>query len=258
MAGVNLNLPQFGAGNGNAEYERRQIRSYLFQLTEQLQYALNNLDIDNFSEQGKAEVWQSGETSVKISQLTEEQASSFNKLRDEIIKTATEIRNEYKTDIEKTDYSIRSEAAEMYVARSDGDPTGTVSELKEYIQSSVDQTAREVRMEFSETAEIAQETADGLAEYKRDISTYIKFYADGIEIGKTQDDESLPYSVKITNEKMSFLQNGVEVAYIMYNKLYITAVEILDRLSIGSASMGGCFDFETSETGLGIIWRDQF
>ena len=91
MAGVNLNLPQFGAGNGNAEYERRQIRSYLFQLTEQLQYALNNLDIENFSEQGKAEVGQSSGAAAKITQLTEEQASSFNKLRDEIIKTATEI-----------------------------------------------------------------------------------------------------------------------------------------------------------------------
>lgn len=258
MAGVNLNLPQFGLGNIDTEYERRQIRSYLFQLTEQLQYALNNLDIDNFSEKGKMEVQSDGGTSEKIIKLTEDQTSAFNKLRDEIIHTAVAIRNEYKTDLEKTDYNIRYEAAEMYVARSDGDPTGTVSELKEYIQSSVDQTAREVRMEFSETAEIAQETADGLAEYKRDISTYIKFYEDGIEIGKTQDDESLPYSVKITNEKMSFLQNGVEVAYIMYNKLYITVVEILDRLSIGSASMGGCFDFETSETGLGIIWRDSF
>ena len=113
-------------------------------------------------------------------------------------------------------------------------------------------------MEFSETAEIAQETADGLSEYRRAVAGYIRFDADGIEIGKTAEDESLPYSVKITNEKMSFLQNGAEVAYVMYNKLYITAVEVLDRLTVGSSAMGGYFDFETSENGMGVIWRDAF
>ena len=158
----------------------------------------------------------------------------------------------------QTEQFLRTVAAQQYVARTQGDPEGSVSELKEFVASAVLQTAREVRMEFSETAEIAQETAGGLSEYRRAVAGYIRFDADGIEIGKTAEDESPPYPVKITNEKMSFLQNGAEVAYVMYNKLYIPAEEVLDRLTVGSSAMGGYFDFETSENGMGVIWRDAF
>lgn len=253
MAGISLSLPPKG-GDGYAA----ELGAYLFRLAEQLQYAFAHLAFENFSEQERAQLAMSGKAAAGVAKLEEEQAAAFQKLRGEIVKTAAEVQNEYATKLEQTEQFLRTEAAQQYVARTQGDPEGSVSELKEFVASAVLQTAREVRMEFSETAEIAQETAGGLSEYRRAVAGYIRFDADGIEIGKTAEDESLPYSVKITNEKMSFLQNGAEVAYVMYNKLYITAVEVLDRLTVGSSAMGGYFDFETSENGMGVIWRDAF
>lgn len=253
MAGISLSLPPKG-GDGYAA----ELGAYLFRLAEQLQYAFAHLEFENFSEQERAQLAMGGQAAAGVAKLEEEQAAAFQKLRGEIVKTAAEVQSEYATKLEQTEQFLRTEAAQQYVARTQGDPEGSVSELKEFVASAVLQTAREVRMEFSETAEIAQETADGLSEYRRAVAGYIRFDADGIEIGKTAEDESLPYSVKITNEKMSFLQNGAEVAYVMYNKLYITAVEVLDRLTVGSSAMGGYFDFETSENGMGVIWRDAF
>lgn len=256
MATVNIKLPAFGSGNAGKEYDPRQIASYLTQLTEQIQFAFNNLDFSNFSEDGQ-KVLQNAESTAKVvADLSKDQSSKFDQIRNEIINTATEIRNDYKSEISQSEQNIRTEVSESYVARSEGDSEGNVAELKEYIGSTVDQSAQEIRFEFSTTQEIAQSAADGLEEYKREVSTYIKFYEDGLEIGKSKDDQQLPYSVRISNEKMSFLQNGVEVAYIKYNKLYITVVEVLDRFTIGSSAMGGYFDFETSETGMGVLWRD--
>lgn len=256
MATVNIKLPSFGNGNSSKEYSQKQIASYLTQLTEQIQYAFNNLDFSNFSSDGQKVLEQTETAAKAVSELTQEQSQKFDQIRNEIINTATEIRNDYKSEISLSEQNIRTEVSEEYVARSEGDSEGTVAELKEYIGSTVDQSAQEIRFEFSTTQEIAQAAADGLQEYKREVSTYIKFYEDGLEIGKSEADQKLPYSVRISNEKMSFLQNGVEVAYIKYNKLYITVVEVLDRFTIGSASMGGYFDFETSELGMGVLWRD--
>lgn len=256
MGTVNIKLPAFGHGNASKEYDPRQIASYLTQLTEQIQYAFNNLDFSNFSADGQ-KVMENAEGAAKaVANLSQEQSTKFDQIRNEIINTATSIRNDYKSEISQSEQNIKTEVSESYVARSEGSTEGNVDELKEYIGSTVDQSAQEIRFEFSTTQEIAQNAADGLEEYKREVSTYIKFYEDGLEIGKSKDDKQLPYSVRISNEKMSFLQNGVEVAYIKYNKLYITVVEVLDRFTIGSSSMGGYFDFETSELGMGVLWRD--
>lgn len=61
------------------------------------------------------------------------------------------------------------------------------------------------------------------------LATYIRFDINGITIGKLND----PFEVLITNEKMSFRQDGVEVAYLSNNKLYITNSEVLSTLKLG-------------------------
>ena len=54
---------------------------------------------------------------------------------------------------------------------------------------------------------------------------------------------------------MGFLQNGVEIAYVQYNKMHINAIEAMDRLSVGAAADGGYFDFISTEYGMGVKWR---
>ena len=95
-----------------------------------------------------------------------------------------------------------------------------------------------------------------MTEYSQNVETYIRFSAEGIEIGKKENSDTLPYSVLLSNEKLSFRSYGVEVAYVQYNKLYITSADVLDKISVGSAANGGYFDFITTSTGMGLKWRD--
>ena len=95
------------------------------------------------------------------------------------------------------------------------------------------------------------QNADDLEEYKNLIETYIRFSAEGITIGKNGS----PFSAVLGTEKLSFLQDGTEVAYISNNKLYITNAEVLDRFTVGNPS-SGYFDWIPRANGnLGMKWR---
>ena len=96
---------------------------------------------------------------------------------------------------------------------------------------------------------------DALLDYKHETSTYFRFNATGLNIGKQEDGDESPYSINIDNEKMAFLQNGNEIAYVQYNKMHINAREAMDRMSVGAASDGGYFDFISTIYGMGVKWR---
>lgn len=96
---------------------------------------------------------------------------------------------------------------------------------------------------------------DALLDYKHETSTYFRFNANGLNIGKQEDGDESPYSINIDNEKMAFLQNGNEIAYVQYNKMHINAIEAMDRMSVGAAADGGYFDFISTIYGMGVKWR---
>ena len=62
------------------------------------------------------------------------------------------------------------------------------------------------------------------------IIRYIRFVDGDIILGEVNNSLML----KISNDKFSFLQNGIEVAYMTDNKLYITDGEFLNSLQLGN------------------------
>lgn len=56
MAFSGFRLPDISDNSLDDRQERRAIKEYLFQLTEQLRYMMNNLDEENFSEDFKAQI----------------------------------------------------------------------------------------------------------------------------------------------------------------------------------------------------------
>lgn len=54
--------------------------------------------------------------------------------------------------------------------------------------------------------------------------------ADGVTIGKSNSG----FDVRIDNEKLSFRENGQEIAYVSNSQLFITAAEITQSLTIGN------------------------
>jgi hypothetical protein len=60
---------------------------------------------------------------------------------------------------------------------------------------------------------------------------------------------------RFTNDRLSFFQGIVEVAYISGSNLYITNAEFLDSFKIGN-SVNGWFVFDTTANGLEVRWID--
>ena len=60
--------------------------------------------------------------------------------------------------------------------------------------------------------------------------------------------------MRLTNTRLSFVQAGSELAYFSDNKLYVTRLEAVEQISIGT-SVNGFLDVVTTPTGVGFKWR---
>lgn len=119
------------------------------------------------------------------------------------------------------------------------------------LESSIEQSSEEFTISISKVNESLTTQKTSQENFHNTITTYFNFNDDGLNIGKTNEQ----YSINIDNEKMSFQQNQMEVAYIQYNKMHINAIEAVDRLSVGASSNGGYFDFISTAYGMGVKWR---
>lgn len=243
-----IRLPTDLSAAGPDGKEAKKLKSYLYQLTEQLRYVLANLDGDNMSASYNAGL--EGQ-SVQIAQLTEAQRADFERLKNSIITTASRIAHDYQTAIAAESDRLRTEVTEEYVARSEN----LQASLESLFHSQVTQTSRELNLSLAQVTQLLQQTADAVQTLSESRETWFRFTADGLEIGKSEDGAAQPYTLRIDNEKLSFLRYGVTVAYFRYNRLYVTAVEAADRVSIGGSAGEGFYDFVTTDTGPGIKWR---
>ena len=92
-----------------------------------------------------------------------------------------------------------------------------------------DQTAKDFEMQFNTTQELIS-TLDGKVDTnKQEIQKFIRFVDGQIELGQSNS----KFTLTITNERISFKDNGAEVAYISNSTLYITDANITNSLKIG-------------------------
>lgn len=117
--------------------------------------------------------------------------------------------------------------------------------------SMMEQTAKDIEFSFEESKRFTTDSITPYSEFEQQVRSYQRFSVDGLELGV----EGSPFVVKLSNNKLSFLQGGVEVAYVSNNSLYITEARVTDRLAIGTEE-NGYFDWVTTPTGLGLKWRD--
>ena len=156
--------------------------------------------------------------------------------------TVTSITEDVWTRIDQTAESIMSEVGSTYVT-SDG--------LTEILNTRFTQTEEGWEMEFNEFRSWVEETNGENQTAFEELRKYIRFIEGNIILGDQNND----LQCIITNSKISFEQNGAEVAYISNNKLYITNAEVLDRFTVGNPS-SGYFDWIPRANGnLGMKWR---
>jgi len=188
--------------------------------------------------------------------------------------TDTQLKNystteETKTLIDENGQTIRLEVAETTTTLTETIDTKTADSLEqakyytdtvhrtittEY-QTEIEETSKGLNVSVNSLSERITEQGNEISEYRDELTTYFDFSDDGLAIGKKSNGENAIYSILIDNEKMGFLQDGSEIAYVQYNKLHINAIEAMDRLSVGAANDGGYFDFISTQYGMGVKWR---
>ena len=157
-----------------------------------------------------------------------------------------EIRKEVVNNtslIEQTDEKIRLDVASEYVS------TGTFDEFRETTETQFTVQADGIEAKFTEMV-LMVETVEGETQAQfRELASYIRGYQNEegqpvLELGSVTSDIIL----RQTNDRIQFIQNGTEVAYVSNNTLYITDGHFLNSLRIGQFAFipraNGSLDFK--------------
>ncbi len=138
-----------------------------------------------------------------------------------------------RTAIEQSESSIRM-TVEQQKTEFDSSLTG----LESALQSFITQTAKDITFVYNEATNYTVSATGEILEYINQIQSYQRFDANGLELGVLGS----PFLARLGNSKLSFLQDGTEIAYISNNRLYITSARITEKLTIG-ADDNGCFEW---------------
>lgn len=237
MSSFDIKLPNITSPTERGQLE--QIRSYLYQLAEQLKWALNSFNAN----EGK--VVQQSSQSVKVVSTKESPNATFNSIKALIIKSADIINAYYDV--------INEKLSGQYIAQSD------FGIYAEQTQQEINKSSTEIESLFTNLQEIISEV-DGIESSIIDVNAHVKaglLYYDngvpiyGLEIGQNNiiDGEEVFYKyARFISDRLSFYdQNNIEVAYISDFTLYITNAHITGTLTIGR------YEFDSSD-GLAIKW----
>ena len=232
------NIPTPPALTGSEMQQLLQMRSYLFRISEMLNAALSE---QNVTIQTVVDQQQSGVTKES---LEKENTSQYNRLKSLIVKTADEVESEI--------VRVETEIRQQYIAKSEW---GT---YEENIQQQMVTTAENVVQSFGYDAAL-NEVREGVADfeaYKLKTDGYIQSgiigYDDdglpviGIAIGQDLKSKEVEIGGEVyveidmtknlatyTSERITFWQNGVEVAYISNSEMGITIVVVNDKIILG-------------------------
>lgn len=126
--------------------------------------------------------------------------------------------------IAQTAEEIIFEVVQNYVEKTGYD------EYKEDVSTTLQLLAEEMVLKFN-TAISEIENVDGTVQTQfQEISKYIRFVDGKIILGEVGNEITL----EISNNRLSFLQNNLEVAYMSNNKLFVVNSEFLGSLKIGN------------------------
>lgn len=97
------------------------------------------------------------------------------------------------------------------------------------LSTELTQTAQGITAVINRVAAVEGENAE-VGEILAAYQLTFRMDADGVTIGKSNSG----FDVRIDNEKLSFRENGQEIAYVSNSQLFITAAEITQSLTIGN------------------------
>lgn len=151
----------------------------------------------------------------------------------------TELRQEVNSNIEQTGEAIKSSVYEKVYLKDD------VDSLLSYVNTEVEQTKTSWQVTFNQLVKQLNDYSDGSDAAFDEIRKYIRFEDGNILLGNS----SSPLILRIRNDRIQFLQNGYEVAYISDQRMYNTTCEIINQLRIADSA----WTVETNSNGDTIV-----
>ena len=134
------------------------------------------------------------------------------------------LEHNFESSLVKTNEDITATVAEKYTLKEETE--AVVSS----ISTTIEQTKDSFTIQFNQfNADVAAINAGVDAEFE-EIRKYIRFVDGQILLGEVGNELEL----QISNDRISFLQDGAEVAYFSNRKLYVTDTQILHSLQIGN------------------------
>ena len=204
-----------------------EMKSYLFQMVQQLNWALNTIESSSSQENTAIEV-------VGGTQLSEPEAqATFNSIKSLIIKSADIVTAYYER--------FNQEFSGLYVAQSD---FGTFSEET---NAKIEESSKAIEQNYTDIQSIESDVV-GVGNAIREVNAHIKtglldYDSDGnaiygVEVGQRNVDEegveSFNKYARFTADRLAFYdQNGNEVSYISDYKLFITNAVITGNMWLG-------------------------
>lgn len=250
MSAIFVEMPPFVKDEDPQEAIRR-LYSYLYQTAERMNEALLLVD-QSVQDTAKAAQAQLDSVTKIMQAATQRMGRSAN---DALLREAESLRS---LIIDNADIVQEAEDRIMNVLRSSYVAQSEFGEYKEQAVTQMNETADAKLVEYnaSETITGLQADAEAAKTFQRDYDSYIKtglLFRDsqgnrvyGVAVGEnltrvTQIVDGVEevvlersgLSAVFTATKLSFYQNGTEVAYLSNHKLYITQIVVLDRFQLG-------------------------
>lgn len=126
--------------------------------------------------------------------------------------------------IQVSEENIKSTVSETYSLKDETEA------LISAVSTQVEQTKDSFDIQFIQFSQDIQAAAEGTDAQFEEIRKYIRFVDGKILLGEVGNELEL----EIANDRISFLQDGAEVAYFSNRKLYVTDTQILHSLQLGN------------------------
>ena len=221
---------------GSLQQQVMQQYSYLFQMAQQLNLALEQMDK---TERGTVRAGaSSGGAAAGGTTLAADR--QYQKLRSMIIKTADLVK--------RSTEELTARLNEEYVAVSDFG--SYVASLSAYLEANPEAVTQYYSF-FSDLKANVEAVDAAFQHYKVDTEGYIRtgivsydgaVPVYGVAVGQDlvcrevdgeQVVEQNNFRAVFTAQKLSFWQDSTEIAYVSNNRLYITNITVLDSITIG-------------------------
>lgn len=151
---------------------------------------------------------------------------SIEDLREDTNSTIIALREEIGSQITQSAESVKTAVYDNVYVKDE------VNSLVSSVSTEVEQTKDSWQITFNQFQADVNDIANGNDAKFEEIKKYIRFEDGNIILGNSES----PLVLKIQNDRISFLQNGYEVAYISDRKMYNTVCSVIDRLEIGDSA----------------------